>query len=299
MRKRLVIIAGLVLGVSTLSIEAQQQLTVFARIIDGKGAPVATLEPADVKIMENNVEAKVVKIEPVNWPLKVQVLVDNGIGLGNDNLSNIRQGIKGLIEALPQGTELTLVTTAPQPRVVVKATTDRMAQLKGVDLLTPDSGSGRFVESLNEAMQRFEKDKTDFFPVIIAAATTSGDTNSLENTYKQLMKRLEQKPATVHVALYSKGTNSSASAGNVQTEVGIAVTKYVGGRFESINAGTRLTTLLPEFGAQVAKSQEGQSHQFRITVARPNGASGNPGGISMATRAGLSVASLTMDGRIP
>src|SRR5262247_194393 len=170
MRKRLVIIAGLVLGVSTLSIEAQQQLTVFARILDGKGAPVATLEPADVKIMENNVEAKVVKIEPVNWPLKVQVLVDNVIGLGNDNLSNIRQGIKGLIEALPQGTELTLVTTAPQPRVVVKATTDRMAQLKGVDLLTPDSGSGRFVESLNEAMQRFEKDKTDFFPVIIAAA---------------------------------------------------------------------------------------------------------------------------------
>ncbi|HEY1308156.1 MAG TPA: hypothetical protein VGF24_31600 [Vicinamibacterales bacterium] len=299
MRKRLVMIAGLVLGVSTLSIEAQQQLTVFARILDGKGAPVAALEPADVKIMENNVEAKVVKIEPINWPLKVQVLIDNGVGLGNDNLTNIRNGVKGLIEALPEGTELTLVTTAPQPRVVVKATTDRMAQLKGVDLLTPDGGSGRFVESLNEAMQRFEKDKTDFFPVIITAGTTSGDTNNLENTYKQLLKRLEQKPATVHVALFSKGANSSASAGNVQTEVGIAVTKYVGGRFESINSGTRLASLLPEFGKQVAKSQEGQSHQFRITVARPNGASGNPGGISMATKPGLTVASLTMDGRIP
>src|SRR5215468_9940772 len=137
MRKRLVVIAGLVLGVSTLSIEAQQQLTVFARILDGKGTPVTTLEPADVKIMENNVEAKVVKIEPVNWPLKVQVLVDNGIGLGNDNLSNLRTGVRGLIEALPEGTELTLVTTAPQARIVGKATTDRMAQLKSVDLLTP------------------------------------------------------------------------------------------------------------------------------------------------------------------
>lgn len=300
MRKRLLAIAGLVFGVGILSLEAQQQLTVFARILDSKGAPVATLEPGDVKILENNVEAKVVKIEPVNnWPLKVQVLVDNGVGLGNDNLSNLRNGVRGLIEALPEGTELTLVTTAPQPRMVVKPTTDRMAQLKGVDLLTPDGGSGRFVESLNEAMQRFEKDKTDFFPVIIAAATTSGDNNNLENTYKQLLKRLEQKPATVHVALFSKGTSTSTSAGGVQTEVGINVTKFVGGRFESINAGTRLATLLPEFGAQVAKSQEGQSHQFRITVARPNGASGNPGGISMSTRPGLSAASLTMDGRIP
>ncbi|HKE84991.1 MAG TPA: hypothetical protein VKB50_14615 [Vicinamibacterales bacterium] len=300
MRKRLLAIAGLVFGVSILSIEAQQQLTVFARIVDGKGAPVATLEPADVSIKENNVEVKVVKIEPVNWPLKVQVLVDNGAGLGNDNLSNLRTGVRGLIEALPEATELTLVTTAPQARIVVKATTDRMAQLKGVDLLTPDGGSGRFVESLNEAMQRFEKDKTDFFPVIIAAATTSGDTNNLENAYKQLLKRLEQKPTTVHVALFSKGANTSASAGAVQTEVGINVTKFMGGRFESINAGTRLATLLQEFGAQVAKSQEGQSHQFRITVARPNGASGSPGGLSMAaTRAGLSVASLTMDGRIP
>jgi hypothetical protein len=292
-------IAGLVLGVATLSIEAQQQLTVFARIVDGKGAPVAALEPADVKILENNVETKIVKIEPINWPLKVQVLIDNGIGLGNDNLSNIRNGVRGLIEALPEGTELTLVTTAPQPRIVVKPTTDRMAQLKGVDLLTPDGGSGRFVESLNEAMQRFEKDKTDYFPAIISAATTSGDTNNLENTYKQLLKRIEQKPTTIHVALFSKSTSSSTGSGGVQTEVGIAVTKFVGGRFESINAGTRLATLLQEFGAQVAKSQEGQSHQFRITVARPNGASGNLGSITMATRAGLSAASLSMDGRIP
>src|SRR5262245_40255486 len=169
MRKDHVAIAGLVLGLTTLGVQAQQQMQVFARIVDAKGAPVATLEPADVTITENNVETKVLKIEPVNWPIKVQVLIDNGIALGGDNLVNIRNGVRGLIEALPEGTEVTLVTTAPQPRIVVRPTTDRMAQLKGVDVLSPDNGAGRFVESLNEAMQRVERDKTDFFPVIISA----------------------------------------------------------------------------------------------------------------------------------
>src|SRR5690349_4941903 len=130
-------IAGLVLVFAALPLHAQQQFQLFARIVDSKGAPVTSHEPGDVSIKENDVDLKIVKINPINWPMKVQVLVDNGIGLGNDNLTHLRNGVRGLIEALPDGTEVTLVTTAPQPRIVVKATTDRAAQLKGVDVLTP------------------------------------------------------------------------------------------------------------------------------------------------------------------
>jgi hypothetical protein len=298
MRKRFFMILGLVLGVTTLSIHAQQQVAFFARIVDGSGAPVAKLEPTDVRILENDVETKILKIDPINWPMKVQVLIDNGIGLGNDNLVTIRGGAKGLIEALPEGTEITLVTTAPQPRIIVKPTTDRAAVLKGVDLLTPDSGTGRFVEALNEAMQRVEKDKAEFFPVIfLAGSNTGGDANNVENTYMQLMKRLQNRPATIHIVLFSKSPGGVTGSGNVQTEVGLQVTKATGGRFEAINSGTRLATLLPEYGAQIAKSQDNQSHQFRITVARANG--GAIGKISMSTRGGLSATSLSMDGRIP
>ena len=297
MNRALVTIVSLVLGLATLEVHAQQQLQFFARIVDGSGMPVATLEPADVQVKENNVDTKILKIDPVNWPIKVQVLVDNGIGLGSDNLSNIRTGVRGLIEALPDGTEVTLVTTAPQPRLVVRPTTDRAAQLKGVDLLSPDGGSGRFVESLNEAMQRVEKDKGDFFPVIIAAGTTTGDTSSnLESTVKQLMTRLQQHPATVHVVMFSK-TAASPSSEGIQTQVGLAITRAVTGRYEAIAVGSRLATLLPELGAQVAKSHQNQSHQFRITIARTS--SGNLGQIAIGTRSGLSATAFSMDGRIP
>jgi len=247
--------------------------------------------------LEDDKEAKILKIEPINWPSKVQILLDNGAGLGSENLTHLRNGTRGLIEALPEGTEVTLVTTAPQPRFVVRATTDRAAQLKGIELLTPDSGTGRFVESLNEAMQRVERDKTEYFPVIISLGTLAGDTGSnLENVYKQLMRRVQERPPTVHVVMFSKNAGGT-SGGAVQTEVGLQVTQFVRGRYEAIAAATRLATLLPELGAQVAKSHASQSKQFRITVAR-NG-SGNIGKISMSTRSGLSATALSMDGRVP
>jgi hypothetical protein len=298
MRRALLAITSLVLGLTTIGVHAQQQMTVFAKIVDGTGKAAEKVEPGDITITENGAAAKVIKIEPINWPTKVQILIDNGAGTGSDNLVNIRNGVRGLIEALPEGTEVTLVTTAPQPRIVGKPTTDRAAQLKGIDLLSPDSGAGRFVESLNEAMGRILKDKTDFFPTIISLATTSGDTNDLENSYKQLLKRLQDRPATVHVVMFSKSTSGSVG-GATQTEVGINVTKFMRGRYEAIAVGSRLATLLPEFGAQVAKSHEAQSHQFRITAARPDGAKGNVSNLSMSTRSGLATTAVTMDGRIP
>jgi hypothetical protein len=99
----------------------------------------------------------------------------------------------------------------------------------------------------------------------------------------------------MHVVMFSK--NTGQSSGGVQTEVGLQVTKASGGRYEAIAVASRLGTLLPEIGAQVAKSQENQSHQFRITIARSS--SGNVGQLSIGTRSGLSATSLSIDGRIP
>jgi hypothetical protein len=77
---------------------------------------------------------------------------------------------------------------------VVRPTTDRKAILAGVDNITPDSNAGRFVESLNEALQRNERDKSDFFPIIIALGTTMGDTRVLDRDLNQIMERLEKRP---------------------------------------------------------------------------------------------------------
>lgn len=298
MRLKLLIAVGLILCVAASVTRAQQQqMTLYASVVDSAGKPVASLEATDVRILEAGAEAKVVKVEPVNWPVKVQLLLDNGIGLGPGNLQILKDGVKGLIEALPDNLEVTIVTTAPQPRFLVRPTTDKAMMIDGLSRLAPDSGAGRFVESMNEATQRIEKDKTDHFPVIIMAGTSSGDSNVLERDVKKIFERLEKRPTTVHVVLLSQG--SSATGGANQTQVGLAVTQYTRGRYENIAAATRLATLLPEIGKQVAASHEKQSHQFRLTVERPAGAKGDVGQVGAGARSGLSVTGVSLDGRLP
>lgn len=277
---------------------AQEQFQVFASIVDANGIPVATLQPTDVRVMESGVEAKVVKIEPVRFPLKLQLLVDNGAGLGGENIQHLRNGVSGLVEALPSGVEVTLVVISGQPRFLVRATTDRAAILKGVGLLIPESGAGRFAEALNEATERIEKDTGDYRPVIVAFTTTAGDLIVRERDVERLAKRLQTRPTTVHVVLLSLLGSRSSQGGYNQTEIGIGVTKMTGGRFENIAAPNRLATLLPEIGQQLAKIHQLQSSQFKITVERPKGTSSGLNNVTMAAFGGLRVASLTFDGRV-
>src|SRR5207247_8309527 len=99
---------------------------------------VATLQPTDIHVMENGVQANVLKIESVSLPVKLKLLVDNGVGLGGDNISHLRNGVRGLLEALPPGVQVTFVTTAGQPKFLVRPTTDRAAMMKGLALLAPE-----------------------------------------------------------------------------------------------------------------------------------------------------------------
>lgn len=289
---------GAILLAAMSGAQAQQQLTLFASVVDVTGFPVDTLQPSDIHVTEHGADATVVKVEPINWPTKLQILVDNGVGLGSLNFVHLRTGVRALVEALPPDIEVTVVSTAPQPRFLVRATTDRDAIMKGLGLLSSDGGAGRFVDSLNEATQRIERDKGNYFPIIIALGTTAGDRIVLDRDIERIMQRLQQRPTTVHVVMFNGGAQT-ATAGANQIQVGIAVTQFTRGRYENINSGTRIASLLPELGAQVATNHERQSHQFRITVQRPAGASGPPAEISMGAGGGNSVSSLSLDGRIP
>jgi hypothetical protein len=181
---------------------------------------------------------------------------------------------------MPPDIEITLVTTSPQARFLVRATKNRDELLKGVDRLAPDNGSGRFTESLSEAAERANKDK-DAFTVIITAGSTSGDARILESEMQQALDRINGKPMIVHVLLYAG--EKSASGGITQVEVGERAAKMSGGRYEFINSMSRYSTLLPELGSEVAKQLTGNTRQFRLTVQRPQDKKGDLGKVSVTS----------------
>jgi hypothetical protein len=296
MRAAFVGLVGALACVMTLDIHAQNTVTFFASVLDDKGAPVTTLAAEDFKVAENGVEGKVAKIEPIDWPVKVQLLIDNGTGM-EAALVQIRNGVKGFVEALPDGIEMSLITTAPQPRYIVRPTMDKQAVIQGADRIAPDSGSARFVEALNEAAARVDKEKGNYFPVVVILGSTTADGSSyVERDVQRMLQRFSDRAASVHIIMLSTGSRSASGAN--QSAVGEAVAKTTGGRYDNIAASTRVATLLPEIGAQVAKSHVRQSRQFRITFQRPGNASGPLGQVGVATRTGWTP-TLTINGRLP
>jgi len=209
--------------------------------------------------------------------------------------------------ALPANVEVTMVGTAPQPRFLTRAARDRASMQEGLELLAPDRGAGRFVESLLEATQRIERDASDFFPIVISVATTSGDRDTKERDVERIMARLAVRPTTVHVVLYAGGPQGVSQAGHVQgaayagtnqSRVGTSVARYSGGTYESINNAAGLASLLPEIGKKVAAAVERYRRQFRITADRSARATGDVGRIDVGVKPPLVTAGLSFDGPV-
>ena len=135
---------------------AQREFQFFAQFSDAAGKPVTTLTNADIEVNEDGAAGKVLKLEPIDWPVRVAILLDNGTGSA-DRIVNVRQGAKGLIEALPDGVEASLQTLAPQPRWIVRPTNDRVQLINGVDRVTPDPVAARFVDGLVEFGNRVDQ----------------------------------------------------------------------------------------------------------------------------------------------
>jgi hypothetical protein len=286
------------------ALHAQQPIQVFFSAVDADGMPVTDLRAEDITVQVDGSVCKPTRFEEINWPVKLHLMVDNG-PVHNDALRQLREALRLFLKELPTDMEVTIVSTDPAPRFIYKAGTDRTKMLTSLDLMTPDSGAPKFIDAMAEAADRVDKDKKDkkekgnYFPVLmmIGSAGLEGS-NPRDYQIQKLFKQVGDNAITVHVVMQQNPNRSTdIASGTNQIEVGIRLTQGTGGRYEAINAETRLSTLLPEFAKQIARSHTRQSHQYRITCLPTS--VGPPKQVTANTsRTGLSAA-LTVDGRIP
>ena len=295
--------AAMLVVVGAVAVHTQQQFSFFLSAADVNGARVTNLRIDEVAVAESGRAARVVKLQPVSFPVKVTVMVDNGLGTGQ-HLLHYRNGLKGFFEALPTGVEASLLTLAPQPRWIVRRTNDRLQLVNGVDRISPDSGSARFVDALIEEGRRIDEDNKEamsYFPVVVVMATTGPEGSTpRDRDLDRMVQQFEQHAARVHVIMLGTNfTSPNSLVGARQVQVGKLLSDITGGRYEAIAAATRIATLLPEYGELVADAHAFQSQQYVVTVERPAGATGPLGELSMGlTRPGLTF-SATPEGRMP
>ena len=267
MRRWCLLAAAAAVLASATHISAQKQGQLFISLMSPDGKPVEGLSAGDVTISENGVDCKTLKVEAVDWPTRVQVLVDNG--RSNTNPVNpLRDGLKEFFTQMPDGVEMSLYVTAGTPRNIIKPTTDKQKLIDGIPLIGSDSGAGMFFDALSEAGDRIAKDKTPNFPVIVMVGSDFGTVRVLDREFQKLQQTVIDKGVTTHVIVTVGGQGGVTSLG-AQADIRVTLTKMSGGRFENISSATRLATLLPEIAKRIAQSVARQSHQYRVTYERP------------------------------
>ena len=255
--------------------------------INAAGEPVADLKPADVVMTEKAGKATVTKLEPFAMPVKVTIAVDNGSDVDSKGnavptsalaISNYRNGLKGFVEAFPADTEVTLITTSPQPRMVVKESRDRAVILRGVNGFAPEMERPRFTDALVEYARRLEAEIKDpkfklYVPILLMVSTAANETVSyqvaeVDKALKFLVARRAMMYVTVNSTRSGDGAATADLNGNRQAVIALPITKAVNGRYEAIAIFNRLDTLLPEMGRELAAYAKRLSTQYLVTVQR-------------------------------
>jgi hypothetical protein len=289
-----------------LSAQAPRTFQFAVSASDASGAPVTDLKPEDVVMTENGVRQQVVKVEPLSVPIKLTLVIDNGLD-STDALVHYRAGLTGLVEALPPDVEITLITIAPQPRAVVRPTTDRAQVLRAINGFAPEQAAPRFTDALVEFSQRLQREVKDkkvplYVPVMVMLSTTSVQQTSYEPPeVTKAVNFLVSRRARLNMIVMSTRTGQATSPetlnASVQAIIGIPVVKATNGRYESLAVSSRLATLLPEWGKDLAALHQRQSNQVRVTVERAQAGELQNPRIELA-RTGLN-GQVTIDGFLP
>lgn len=281
---------------------AGADVSLYVSLVDANGEPITDLRPDQIIVMEDDQPRVTLLLEPITWPTRLTVLVDNTQALAG-SLPKLREGLRAFFEALPERLEAELLTISPQPRTVVPLTTNHQELADAVSLIAPGVDvASRFVEGVEEAVDRFREDDGDYFPMILAVVADDLEISQFnDNRLARMQQHVVESSLTVHMILQQLGLDK-AGLGDIQTQVGLALTKMTAGRYENIAAASssRLKELLEEYARMIGQSHIRQSHSYRVVYHRPDDAPAVQQGISLrSSRTDVADARLSIDGRVP
>jgi hypothetical protein len=308
-----ILAVALIVGVAvstTAVMHAQQQFELYvAAFTEGTNQPAVDLTAADILMTEDGEPGRVVRLERYSLPVKLTILIDNGVGT-TESLVHYRNGLRSLLEALPGDLEVGVIALAPNPRWLARPTTNRVDLLRSVQLLTPDTFPARFSDALIEYAQRLDRElrgeaaqaEPPFMPVLVALSTTGLDGSQARlNDLRDMLESLGTHRVRTFFAMLSRRGEDPrlALAEGSQIFVARAVQDLTHGQYEALAASSRVATLLPEWGEQIAMTHRAGTNQYRVTLERPAGASGPLNQLAIYVKREGYYGVVTADGWIP
>ena len=285
----------------TSQVASAQTQSFFISFTDANGVPVTDVTREQVIVETDGERSETLSLEPINWPVRVTVFVDDGLA-SPPVLDHMREGLRQFIEALPQDIEVAIATIGGRPQVWSEHTTDRTELEDAVGVIAPEmDGAASFLDALYEEAERLHEDEEgEYFPVIVMIATNGpeGSSRVRERPFREMMERLMANSATLHTRMYTFTSVTGVKQGGDQMRWGMDIGQITGGSYEGLSSALGFRTQLPELAEEVARKHRLVSNQYRITYEPPEGANDQSAIQVLTSRQDINMVA-TRDGNVP
>ena len=293
-------IAGAVIVIgAVIAVHAQQPFEFFIFAVDKDNLPVLDLKETDLSMKESQGEGHILSVRRFGWPVKVTILLDTGAKTTN-SLQHVRKGLTEFFEGIPKEVPVSLVTTAPSPRFLLRDEKDPIKIKKAITLVVPeaeDGGAyGRFADSLVEYAHRLDDEFRDvgpeqlppYLPILIVISTTTQDGSSVrkEDNIQMILSLRKHHVWTNFVMITPSKSANITDDGSQLTiepdeaqigELANACKDNTGGRYFALGGSGvsgLATTILPDLAQDVTVRYIKQMTQHRVLVERSPDAKG-------------------------
>ena len=284
----------------TSQVVSAQSGSFFVSFTDVDGAPVTDLRAEEVVVELDGEPGETLNLEPIDWPVRVTVFIDNGIGT-RPVLDDMREGVALFVDALPPDVEVAIATIGGRPQFWAQHTTDSQELTDALGVTVPEQGAAFFLDALYEEAERLDEDEEgQYFPVIVMVATNGpeGSNRVREGPFNEMMQRLFDNSVTVHTRLLSGSSITGVKQGGDQIRWGTDIGEATGGTYQGLVSANGFRTLLPELAEAIGRKHRLVSNQYRVTYALPEGISEQPSIRILTTRPLINMVP-TRDGNVP
>ena len=299
------VLAGVVAVLALIAFAAPgasaQTQTFFVSFTDAAGEPVTDVARDEVFVETDGERSEALGLEPVDWPVRVTVFVDNGLA-SPPLLDHMREGLRRFVGALPADVEVAIATIGGRPQFQARHTTDRRELEDAVGVIAPEmDGAASFLDALYEEAERLHEDSEgEYFPVIVMVATNGpeGSTRVRERPFREMMERLMANRAAVHTRMYTFTSVTGVKQGGDQMRWAMDIGRVTAGSYEGLSAAVGFRTLLPQLAEDLGRKHRLMSNQYLLTYTPPEDATAESVVRLLTTRAGIRMTP-TRDGKVP
>ena len=216
-----------------------QTQSFFVSFTDGEGGPVTDMNRSEVFVETDGERSVALSLEPIRWPLRVTVFVDNGLA-SPPLLDHIREGLRRFVDAIPADIEVAIGTIGGRPQFMARHTTDRRELEDAIGVIAPEmDGAASFLDALYEEAERLHEDEAgEYFPVVVMVATNGpeGSTRVRERPFREMMERLIANRAALHTRMYTFTSVTGVKQGGDQMRWAMDIGRVTAGSYDGLSS---------------------------------------------------------------